>query len=287
MLKGSLQVPGTNASNLGDGGGKDGGRGREHGGGRGRGGVSRSNRVGYVRSLSSPADSLSYGRTKSSQQSSEPGQRSTVTGFEGVVGMQLGEVNQMMKAQLVTAGSAIKEEALDAVDEENRSSQISPTQVPVSQSNNLAKRSSKHVEFEDEQQASVGGKTLNSVSGVLETEKVDATAVGIIPTPPELPKMFNFFEMRSGSDVPVEEKEKDVQQGKALPEGDKDNVFVFSASSPASPPLVSGKRKNAVVRFSFSGGSEGESHEGEGEGEGAEEMAMLAQQLELESDNVS
>jgi len=221
--------------------------------------------------------------------------------------MQVGEVNQMTKE---ASESAKKEEGLDTGDKETTSSQTPPTQVPVSESNTLAKRAAKHVEFEDEQQALVGGKTLNSVSGVSEMERVDATAVGskcteeagstlntmdtfrTIPKPPELPKMFNFSEMsRKITDMDALVKEKEMQQGKGPPEGDKDNVFVFSASSPASPPHVSGKRKNAVVRFSLSGGSEEESREGgscEGEGaEGAEEMALLAQQLDLESDNDS
>ena len=304
-LKGSLKVPRTTASNLGDGGGGRGG-GRV---GQFKPGNSRGNRVGYFRSLSSPADSLNFGHMvdfKSSEQSPDQGQRSTSTELEGVVRMPVGEVNQMTKE---ASESAKKEEALDAGDKQNASSQTPPTQVPVSESNTLAKRAAKHVEFEDEQQALVGGKTLNSVSGVSEMERVDATAVGskcteeagstlntmdtfrTIPKPPELPEMFNFSEMsRKITDKDALVKEKEMQQGKGPPEGDKDNVFVFSASSPASPPHVSGKRKNAVVRFSLSGGSEEESREGgscEGEGaEGAEEMALLAQQLDLESDTV-
>ena len=97
---------------------------------------------------------------------------------------------------------------------------------------------------------------------------------------PELPKLFNFSEL-SKKDVG---HEAEIQQSEGQPEGEKNGVFVFSATSPFSPSQVSGKRRNARVRFSPSSLDESNNEEGSGE---EEEMAILAQQLELGSDNVS
>ena len=114
--------------------------------------------------------------------------------------------------------------------------------------------------------------------------------------PPEVPKAFNFSaklpEQDSGSDQdtqPQGEDEKAVSEPENRSE--KEGVFVFTASDPTSPDQVPVKRKNAAVGFCFSPEQE---REGEQLGraalppevKGDEDMALLAQQLGLESDNV-
>ncbi len=79
-----------------------------------------------------------------------------------------------------------------------------------------------------------------------------------------------------------------------------ESVFVFTATSPTSPavpppppapplpPFPEGRKRRHAVGFCFPPEEVVSKGEGLGEGEmGADDMAMLAQQLELDSDNVS
>ena len=112
----------------------------------------------------------------------------------------------------------------------------------------------------------------------------------------EVPKSFNFTELnQSNEEVQDTKCSKSLSLRSPSPKAkdveDKNGVFVFSAMSPTSPEQVVVKRKNAAVSFKFdpevieseervvSGGVRGEA--------GEDEMVLLAQQLELDSDTVS
>ena len=110
--------------------------------------------------------------------------------------------------------------------------------------------------------------------------------------PPEVPKAFDFLTKlpRQHSD-PGQDPQPEGEDEKTVSDtSQKGGVFVFTASDPTSPDQVPVKRKNAAVGFCF---SPAEERGGEGLGGGAvppkglgeEDMAVLAQQLGLESDN--
>ena len=142
-------------------------------------------------------------------------------------------------------------------------------------------KTTKHKKSKDRQRPSADDKNSASIGGVSDSEKgTSSSTAKPFGEPPELPKLFNFSEL-SKQDVG---HGAETQQSEGQPEREKNGVFVFSATSPSSPSQVSGKRRNATVRFSPSSLDESDNEEGSGK---EEEMAILAQQLELGSDNVS
>ena len=144
-----------------------------------------------------------------------------------------------------------------------------------------SRKTTKRTKSKDRQHPSVDDKNSASTCGLSDSEKgTSSSTAKPFSEPPELPKLFNFSEL-SKQEVG---RETETQQSEGQPEGEKNGVFVFSATSPSSPSHVSGKRRNATVRFSPSTLEGSDSEEGSGE---EEEMAILAQQLELGSDNVS
>ena len=136
-----------------------------------------------------------------------------------------------------------------------------------------------------------GGRTTTKNGG----------SAGSALTSPELevPKKFHFSGS-SGDNTGqgLSEQESNEQQNDRSQT--EEGVFVFTAttasssSNPSSPDYVKSKRKNAGVSFNLLPQEIVTLGEGEGEGEGEvgekarDEMAVLAQQLELGgSDNVS
>ena len=110
-----------------------------------------------------------------------------------------------------------------------------------------------------------------------ETRTHDAATIEI----PEVPKQFDFAKTANGGRSSPPLLPESVQTA-AKDQGDG-GVFFFTGSNPTSPERVPVKRKNAAVGVSLfppqeTGGDDGVS---------SEEVAMLAQQLDLESDNVS
>ena len=105
----------------------------------------------------------------------------------------------------------------------------------------------------------------------------------------EVPRKFDFTGGKGQSTGQEEEEElpKDAKDDVNERGQREEGVFVFTATNkgssvdPASPDYVKSKRKDAGVHFDLSSGGGG------GGEEGRDEMAALAQQLELGgSDNV-
>lgn len=95
-----------------------------------------------------------------------------------------------------------------------------------------------------------------------------------------LPKSFDFSSQLSTSSA---SEEFHTPEGISPSHDDKENVFVFSASS----PVLQGKRRNAATAVTpplLEVAGEGEGSDSEAT---SREVAMLTQQLELGSDDVS
>ncbi len=97
-----------------------------------------------------------------------------------------------------------------------------------------------------------------------------------ISKPLILPTSFDFL---GGGQSSKGQEVNDEEPVKVKPQGDS-KVFVFTASSPSSPDLSSG-RKNICADTLPSGQAGGDKIEND------EKLAMLTQQLELGSDSVS
>ena len=228
--------------------------------------------IEYNRSLSSPARVLDFSQEKASS-SEDRGEQPKRASTDTVVQRQDGGNN---------VGTSLDEKSLEITSKQSQSeAEIDRGNRPV------LDPTSPNVQREQ--------------SGKADVKENDTTPSLTVPSS----FIFTSDSQGQGSSSPKHD-ERDSTKGQSSTEQVKpetavtgssneangDGVFVFTASSnPTSPEGDHVRRKNAAVTFKFGrlgeGGREGGASGEGGVGESDENLAQLAQQLELGSDNVS